>query len=80
MPSLSLTLDTKAIALMALKCVQGVRRSETLNRHIREGLEALGALQRLDGSFGNTHTTALAIQVCHTHEKKSLVFIPASLE
>lgn len=50
---------------MALECVRHRKKSELLSRHMREALETISEQQNEDGSFGNIHTTAIAIQVCN---------------
>jgi len=52
------------MALLALKCVHEHRGMEGIHRILHDGYEALGGLQKADGSFGNIHTTVLMIQVC----------------
>jgi len=48
---------------MALECIRHRKKSETLFKNMHEHLKAITEEQRDDGSFGNIHTTAIAIQV-----------------
>lgn len=48
---------------MALECIRHRKKGEILAHHMHEPLEAIALQQEGDGSFGNIHTTAIAIQV-----------------
>lgn len=51
------------MALLGLKCIYKWKELKSIHRALVEGYETLGGLQKLDGSFGNIHRTALIIQV-----------------
>ncbi|CAB3369978.1 Hypothetical predicted protein [Cloeon dipterum] len=54
--------DTLAMVVLALRCVAQEHRHRDLLRFVAPPALALAALQQADGSFGNLHTTALAMQ------------------
>ncbi|CAG7836246.1 unnamed protein product [Allacma fusca] len=56
------SIDTRSMAVMALECLRRKRHSETLVRHIGEALKKIARLQQPDGTFGNIHTTTVAVQ------------------
>ncbi|KAF4520042.1 hypothetical protein B566_EDAN008330 [Ephemera danica] len=55
--------DTLAMVILAMRCVAREHRHRDLHRYMAPPAMALAALQQPDGSFGNLHTTALAMQV-----------------
>ena len=55
--------DTRSMAAMALECFRRKRHNDALERHIEEALKKITEIQQPDGSFGNIHTTTVAIQV-----------------
>jgi gastric intrinsic factor len=55
--------DTLAMVVLALRCVAQEHRHRDLQRFVAPPALSLAAMQQPDGSFGNLHTTALAMQV-----------------
>jgi hypothetical protein len=58
---------------MALQCVRHRKKSDTLFRHMHAPLEKVGSEQKTDGSFGNIHTTAIAIQVPFEYDHHNIL-------
>ncbi|XP_012270596.1 uncharacterized protein CG3556 [Orussus abietinus] len=57
--------DTMMMAMLALRCIVQDRRHWRLRDYFRKPTILLAHLQRADGSFGDVHTTALAMQALH---------------
>jgi gastric intrinsic factor len=55
------------MVVLALRCVAQEHRHRDLQRFVAPPALSLAAMQQPDGSFGNLHTTALAMQVYITN-------------
>ena len=55
--------DTRSMAAMALECFRRKRHNDALERNVGDALKKITQIQQPDGSFGNIHTTTVAIQV-----------------
>jgi hypothetical protein len=56
--------DTLSMVLLALNCIVRDHRNRNLDHYVKKPSTQLAEEQRADGSFGNLHSTALAVQVC----------------
>nr|CAD7568100.1 unnamed protein product [Timema californicum] len=54
--------DTLSMVVMALQCIVHDHRNRNLEHYVKRASHGLMDRQQQDGSFGNLHTTALAIQ------------------
>jgi len=55
-------IDTLAVSIMALECISHMYKSRNVGDYVASPLKRLAQSQNKDGSFGNIHATALAIQ------------------
>jgi hypothetical protein len=56
--------DTLSMVLLALNCIVRDHRNRNLDHYVKKPSTRLAEAQHADGSFGNLHSTALAVQVC----------------
>jgi hypothetical protein len=56
--------DTLSMVLLALNCIMHDHRNRNLDHYVKKPSTRLAETQLADGSFGNLHSTALAVQVC----------------
>ncbi|KAJ9596725.1 hypothetical protein L9F63_012248, partial [Diploptera punctata] len=54
--------DTLSMVLLALNCIVRDHRNRNLDHYVKKPSRGLADQQHTDGSFGNLHSTALAIQ------------------
>nr|CAD7402218.1 unnamed protein product [Timema cristinae] len=54
--------NTLSMVVMALQCIVHDHRNRNLEHYVKRASQGLMDRQQQDGSFGNLHTTALAIQ------------------
>ncbi|KDR09560.1 uncharacterized protein CG3556 [Zootermopsis nevadensis] len=54
--------DTLSMVLLALSCITRDHRNRNLDHYVKKPSSGLAEEQRVDGSFGNLHSTALAVQ------------------
>jgi hypothetical protein len=52
------------MVLLALNCIMREHRNRNLDHYVKKPSTGLAEEQHADGSFGNLHSTALAVQVC----------------
>jgi gastric intrinsic factor len=52
------------MVLLALSCIMRDHRHRNLDHYVTKPSAGLAEEQRVDGSFGNLHSTALVVQVC----------------
>ncbi|XP_015591958.1 uncharacterized protein CG3556 [Cephus cinctus] len=62
--------DTVAMVILALRCIVQDHRHRNLHHFVRKPSIGLAHQQRLDGSFGDLHTTALAMQALEEVENE----------
>lgn len=63
-------LDTVAMVILALRCIVQDHRHRNLHHFVRKPSIGLAQQQRLDGSFGDLHTTALVMQALEEVENE----------
>ncbi|XP_033607650.1 uncharacterized protein CG3556 isoform X2 [Cryptotermes secundus] len=54
--------DTLSMVLLALNCIVRDHRNRNLDHYVKKPSTRLAEAQHADGSFGNLHSTALAVQ------------------
>ncbi|KAL2726764.1 uncharacterized protein V1478_007042 [Vespula squamosa] len=62
--------DTVAMVILALRCIVQDHRHRNLHHFVRKPSIGLAQQQRLDGSFGDLHTTALVMQALEEVENE----------
>ncbi|KAG7212213.1 hypothetical protein KM043_012548 [Ampulex compressa] len=62
--------DTVAMVILALRCIVQDHRHRNLHHFVRKPSMGLAQQQRLDGSFGDLHTTALVMQALEEVENE----------
>ncbi|XP_076683990.1 uncharacterized protein CG3556 isoform X2 [Andrena cerasifolii] len=62
--------DTVAMVILALKCIVQDHKHRNLHHFVRKPSIGLAQQQRLDGSFGDLRTTALAMQALEEAENE----------
>ncbi|XP_011147479.1 uncharacterized protein CG3556 isoform X1 [Harpegnathos saltator] len=62
--------DTVAMVILALQCIVQDHRHRNLHHFVRKPSMGLAQQQRLDGSFGDLHTTALVMQALEEVENE----------
>ncbi|XP_067015294.1 uncharacterized protein CG3556 [Anabrus simplex] len=63
--------DTLSMVLLALSCIVRDHRNRNLDQYVRKPSVGLAQQQLEDGSFGNIHSTALAIQALEAGDEEA---------
>ncbi|XP_066601325.1 uncharacterized protein CG3556 [Prorops nasuta] len=62
--------DTVAMVILALRCIMQDHRHRNLHHYVRKSSIGLAQQQRVDGSFGDLHTTSLVMQALEEVENE----------
>lgn len=67
---MTICVDTVAMVILAMQCIVQDHRHRNLHHFMRKPSTGLAQQQRLDGSFGDLHTTALVMQALEEVENE----------